>query len=150
MANHSWDFMQNSSSSVQDSWDELKHKLTCLRDKHVPTKTVGEKISWEDRGDFPASAELRTLIKEKNRAHKKWQAHLKWPDGDIFRRNYTRIRNKVVAKARREKRAFEREIALQSNKENAKLFWSLCNKRLKTSKGVAPLLKDPSDHRPLQ
>ena len=106
LANHSWQFMHNSSSSVQDSWDELKHTLTCLRDKHVSTKTVGEKILREDRGDFPASAELRNLIKEKNRAHKKWQAHLKWPDEDIFRRNFTRIRNKVVAKARREKRAF--------------------------------------------
>ena len=145
LRDHSWNFLQNPNSTAQEAWDELKHKLNGLRDKHVPTKTVGNKTEWEDRGDFPASAELRNLIKEKNRAHKKWQAHLKWPDEDIFRRNYTRIRNKVVAKAGREKRAFERKIAMNSNKENTKQFWALCNKRLKTSKGVAPLLKNPTD-----
>ena len=82
------------------------------------------------------------MIREKTKAHRKWIRRVNWPDGEELRQSFIRCRNKVTAISRREKRNFEKAIALRTSKEDTKPFWMLARKRLKTSKGVAPLLKD--------
>ena len=138
LAQHQWQTYED----VDLIWNEVKGKLLALRDRYVPTVHMGDRPSWEDKGDFPASPELREMIREKTKAHRKWIRRVNWPDGEELRQSFIRCRNKVTAISRREKRNFEKAIALRTSKEDTKPFWMLARKRLKTSKGVAPLLKD--------
>ena len=124
-------------------WGCIKSELTQLRDDHVPTCEVGSK-KVKFKGDFPLPVEVRNLIKEKRRAHRRWIQHANRPDVEIFRREYTRIRNSCTRAVRKAQRAFERDVAARSKKDN-KLFWGLTKKRLKTKVGIAPLRKDPQD-----
>ena len=74
-----------------------------------------------------------------------WTRRSRWGDAKEAREEYARLRNQTVWLSRKEKRQFERDIALRNSKEDVKPFWSLCNKRLKTRKGVAPLLRNSQD-----
>ena len=144
LAQKNWSFDGNT-NDIERSWNEFKKTVTDLRDKYVPQRRIGVMPSWDDKGDFPASSHLRDLIKKKTIAHRKWKRRVKWGDATAERLAYSRLRNKTVSVSRREKRSFERGIALRSGKDDIKPFWSLCRRRLKTKKGVAPLLKDTSD-----
>ena len=65
-------------------------------------------------------------------------------DKDAARLGYTKARNKAKALLRKSKRLFEKGIALQS-KSNPKAFWKHTSRKLKTKRGVAPLLADVKD-----
>ena len=58
LAQHQW----NLGSDVESIWGEIKGKLMALRDRYVPSVHMGDRPSWEDKGDFPASPELRDMI----------------------------------------------------------------------------------------
>ena len=122
-------------TNVEEMWGCIKSKLTQLRDDHVPTCEVGSK-KVQFKGDFPLPVEVRNLIKEKRRAHRRWIQHANRPDVEIFRREYTRIRNSCTRAVRKAQRAFERDVAARSKKDN-KVFWGLTKKRLKTKVGIA-------------
>ena len=126
---------------VEDMWNRIRSKLTELRDKHVPKSEVGgEKAKF--KGEFPLPQEVRTLIKEKKRAHRRWIQHSSRPDSEVFRQEYNRIRNKCTRAVRKAQRIFERDIALKAKKDN-KAFWGLTRRRLKTKVGISPLRSDP-------
>ena len=129
--------------SVEELWAEIKCKLTQLRDVHVPTTEVGGNKA-KFKGDFPLSREILSLIAEKKKAHRRWIQHTCREDAEIFRREYTRVRNKCTRAVRKAQRAYERDIALRSKKDN-KAFWGLSRKRLKTKVGIAPLREDPKN-----
>ena len=57
---------------------------------------------------------------------------------------YAKARNKVKETLRKERRAFEIDVALQS-KHNSKKFWAYSKKKLKTKTGIAPLRSDKDD-----
>ena len=75
---HRWTFSDgvNTDTPVNELWDEIKGKIMELSDKFVPSTTANSRVSWDDK-DFPASEDLRNLIKEKNRAHRAWKRRVK-------------------------------------------------------------------------
>ena len=144
LENHIWNF-DDYGSDVETIWSDIKEKILTLQDEYVPRRETGNRPSWEDKGDFPASPVLRDLIKRKNIAHRKVKRRARWPDAEGCRKVYAKLRNKVVKLSRQEKRQFEKNVAMKTRKEDVKPFWALCKRRLKTTKGVAPLLQYPDD-----
>ena len=86
--------------SVDEMWSCIKYKLTELRDVHVPTATIGSSKK-PFKGDFPLPQDVKTLINEKKKAHRRWINHAVRPDAEISRREYNRIRNKCTRAVRK-------------------------------------------------
>ena len=95
----------------------------------------------EKRGDIPISKPAKIAIKEKHKKHKLWISSLNAENKEQHRITYTKARNKVKQLLRKEKRAYERDIA-QKSKISPKTFWSHTRRKLKTRSGIAPLLAD--------
>jgi len=134
--------------SVNVIWNEFKNTLLSLRDRFVPLKEIG-KPSWKNKGDIPINKDLRQLIKEKKRLHRKWINSHSQPNGAKCRTEYNKVRNKVKLRMTQAKREFERNICYRSN-ENPKIFWSHVRSCLKTKSGVSPLLDSVTDKESLK
>ena len=130
--------------NIESLWKNLKHKLMEVRNKFVPKKCTPSTPSWKSKNQYPLSKITRKAIKEKNRLHRKWMSSTMEEEATKLRLDYSKVRNKVKALVRKDKRNFERGIALNA-KLKPKLFWAHIRKRLKTKVGVAPLLEDPED-----
>ena len=125
----------------------FKNKLHQLGDQHVPQSKVVEPL-WKIKGNVPISQQLRQLIKDKKRLHRRWIKSINNENEETDRQNYIRIRNDVKRLMTRTKRDYERKICTQS-KENPKRFWKHIRDNLKTKTGVYPLL-DSSELRHVQ
>ena len=128
-----------SKKSVNTMWNEFKNTLIQLRSLYVPVKKFGDQ-TWKEKGSIPISKDLRNLIKEKKRLHRKW---MKTRD-QRNRLNYTKVRNLVKRKINISKRNMERDICNRSE-ENPKVFWSYVQSHLKTRSGISPLLESVND-----
>ena len=119
-------------------WSNIKGKLTEVRGKFVP-QSNSTTPSWKSKYQYPLSKVTWTVIKEKNRLHRKWMSSR--PAGKCQQEwfQYARARNKVKTFVRKDKRRFERGIAKEGIVK-PKLFWSHARRKLKTKVGVAPLL----------
>ena len=133
---------------VNDCWAMLKTKLHHLRNQYVPQSKVGEP-SWRGKGRVPISKQLRQLIKEKKRLHRRWMKSINNGNEETDRQNYTRVRNNVNKLMTRTKREYERTICNQT-KENPKRFWKHIRDNMKTKTGVYPLLESTTDETSLK
>ena len=124
-------------------WDNIKGKLVQLRDKFVPQKNSSTTPSWRSKNQYPLSKATRAAIKEKNRLHRKWMSSTGF-DNQQNKLDYSKASNKVKSLVRKDKRSFERGIAMEG-KQKPKLFWNHTRRRLKTKVGVAPLLRNTED-----
>ena len=122
---------------------KLKCKLHTLRDQNVPQSKAGE-LPWRGKGDIPISQDLRQLIKDKKRFHRKWIKAITKEHENSARHQYNTIRNKVKRKMIQTKRAHKRRICSQST-TNPKRFWKHVRENLKTKSGIFPLLGTPND-----
>ena len=129
--------------NIDSMWKNLTKKVLEIRSKFVPKKREQSTPS-NSKNQYPLSKTTRDAIKEKNRLHRKWMVSSFEEDANERRLEYAKIRNKVKALVRKDKRKYEREIAMNA-KLKPKLFWAHTRKRLKTKNGVAPLLEDPDD-----
>ena len=137
------DFIQNANLlDVEGAWLKLKCKLHTLRDQNVPQSKAGE-LPWRGKGDIPISQDLRQLIKDKKRFHRKWIKAITKEHENSARHQYNTIRNKVKRKMIQTKRARDR-ICSQST-TNPKRFWKHVRENLKTKSGIFPLLGTPND-----
>ena len=137
-------FMENANSQNVEEMSSLKNKLKEMVEQFIPKVTTTGKPSWSDKGVFPVSEKSLDAIREKKRSHRKWIAALKNGDAENERLLYCKARGKVKTVLRKEKRNFEKGIALKA-KNNPKAFWSHARRKLKTKVGVAPLLSDPTN-----
>ena len=133
---------------VNESWVMFKNKLHQLRDQHVPQSKVVEPL-WKSKGNVPISQQLRQLIKDKKRLHRRWIKSINNENEETDRQNYIRIRNDVKRLMTRTKRDYERKICTQT-KENPKRFWKHIRGNLKTKTGVYPLLESATDETSLR
>ena len=131
----------NGERCIEEAWDSLKSELHRLRSQFVPKFTSSGKPTWSERGTFPVSKSTREAIQLKKKYHRLWISELGKGDAAFARLRFSQARNKVKECVRRDKRNFERNIALQS-KKNPKAFWSHARRKLKTKRGVAPLFFD--------
>ena len=127
--------------NIEESWNSLKTELHRLRSQFVPKFTSSGRPSWNDRGTVPVSKSTREAIQLKKKFHRLWIAELGKEDAGIARLRFNQARNKVKQCVRRDKRRFEKDIAMQS-KKNPKAFWCHTRRKLKTKRGVAPLFED--------
>ena len=138
------EFIQNANLyDVEGAWLKLKSKLHALRDEHVPQSKIGE-LSWKGKGDIPISQELRQLIKDKRRFHRKWIKSINNTHERVARHQFNSTRNKVKKMMTQTKRSYERRICSQS-KNNPKRFWKHIRDNLKTKSGIYPLLESVND-----
>ena len=122
---------------------------TCfLRDRHVPRSKKG-KPPWKSKGSIPISVELRQLIKDKKRLHRRWIKAIETEDKTSTRQSYIRTRNRVNSLMVQTKRQYERSICNQS-KRNPKIFWKHIRRKLKSKTGVSPLLETANDEKSLK
>ena len=133
--------IENAEQSIEESWSSLKTELHRLRGKYIPRFTPSGKPTWNERGTFPVSKSTREAIQLKKKYHRLWISEQGTGDAAIARLRFCQSRNKVKQCVRRDKRNFERGIAMQS-KKNPKAFWSHARRKLKTKRGVAPLFVD--------
>ena len=134
--------IRNSARSIDESWNSLKSELHRLRSDFVPKFTSSGKPTWNEKGTFPVSKSTRAAIKMKRKYHRTWITELKnGNEATLARLRYNQARNKVKQCVRRDKRDFERNIAVHA-KEKPKAFWSHARRKLKTKHGIAPLLAD--------
>ena len=131
----------NAERGIEESWFSLKTELHRLRSQYVPKFTSSGKPTWNEKGTFPVSKSTREAIQLKKKHHRLWISELEKGDAAVARLRFTQARNKVKECVRRDKRTFERSIAMQS-KKNPKAFWSHARRKLKTKRGIAPLLLD--------
>ena len=131
-------------STIEEIWSSLKDKLLDLTSQFIPKRTVSGTPAWKEKGTFPISKPTRDAIQLKNKTHRQWMSALNRDDSESARLLYTRARNKVKSFIRRDKRLFEKGIAMKS-KTNPKSFWSHARRKLKTKPGVAPLLEKVQD-----
>ena len=134
--------LENEKNS-EELWGLLKSKLLELRNKYVP-KQQSTKPSWKDIGGFPIDKTLKEAIRQKHSSHRHWISAIGRAHAGNSRLKYARARNKVTKLMRQAKRKFESNIARDS-KTNPKAFWSHVRSKLKTKRGVAPLLENPKD-----
>ena len=135
-------FIQKANNTnVEESWKDLKANLLALRNKYVPRK---QEEFWKNKGEFPASYELRRLIKHKRRAHRKWIKSRNKEYENKERKRYNKIRNQVTKSIVKAKKDYERSICSQSN-NNPKIFWKYIRDNLRTKTGIHPLLQSPKD-----
>ena len=141
--NWSIDILQRSVElSVKESWDLFKSKLIELRNLYVPiSKNTSD---FPKKGKIPLSQNIRDIVKEKARKHRKWIKSLNHDNERRCRQEYVTIRNKVTKALTRSKRDYEKNISNQSNR-NPKRFWKYIRSNLKTKSGIHPLLKVPND-----
>ena len=125
-------------------WKSLKTKVLELRNQFVPLGRATDKPKWKTKGSIPVGKEVREAIKDKEKSHRTWMRANKRGSNDALRHKYTQARNKVNNLLRKEKRRFERDIALKA-KSNPKAFWTHARRYLKTKSGIAPLLEDPKN-----
>ena len=134
---------------IEENWIRLKSKLNELKDKFVPKQVISSKPSWKHKGSFPISKKTKLTIVSKKRLHRKWMSAKCQAESEVARVNYARTSNKVKQLIRRDKRIFEKGIALEA-KKNPKKFWSHARRKLKTKSGIAPLLDNPGDKESLR
>ena len=123
---------------VEENWFILKTKLLKLRDDFIPLNKAPTKPTWKEKGAIPISAPTQQAIRSKKRAHRRWISAKQRGESDVARAIYSKERNKVKKLLRREKRKFEKGIAMLA-KKNPKMFWSHTRRKLKTKCGVGPL-----------
>ena len=128
----------------EDLWKLLKSKILELRNQFVPRGTPNGKPNWRTKGSVPVDTAIRDAIRDKEKSHRIWMRTKKSGPNDTLRLDYTKARNKVNTLLRKNKRRFEREIALKA-KSNPKAFWMHTRRYMKTKTGIAPLLSDPKD-----
>ena len=97
---------------------------------------VGEP-PWKSKGNVPISQQLRQLIKDKNRFHRRWVKSINNENDEQNSSNYIRVQNYVTRLMTRTKRDYKRKICTQT-KENPR-------DNLKTKAGVYPLLESATD-----
>ena len=130
----------------EELWILFKTKLLDLRNKFVPLGKGNENPTWKTKSSIPIDEKVRKAIKEKEKAHRSWIKSKKSDEASYLalRHQFTKARNKVNTLLRKEKRKFEREIALKA-KSNPKAFWIHTRRSLKSKSGIAPLLNDPNN-----
>ena len=126
--------------SVDNLWNEVKDMLLFLRDQYVPKKTSGIP-TWRKKGNMPIKVEIRNMIKEKKRLHRRWIRSKNEARREDLRKQYVNVRNKLKKNMTNAKIAYEKKVCEQS-KENPKVFWSHLRNSLKTKTSVSPLLDD--------
>ena len=81
--------------------------------------------------------------------HRQWMSARRNGEADFACHLYNKARNKLKSMLRRDKRLFEKRIAMES-KSNPKAFWSHTLRKLKTKSGVASLLENEKDNNSLK
>ena len=143
------EFIQNVNLlDVEGAWLKLKCKLHTLRDQNVPQSKVGE-LPWKGKGDIPISRDLRQLIKDKKRLHRKWIKAITKEHENAARHRFNTMRNKVKRMMIQTKRAHERRICSRST-NNPKIFWKHVRDNLKAKSGISPLLESANDERSIK
>ena len=130
--------------TVEELWTEMKNTINDLKNDFVPKKKVDGKPKWKEKGSIPISKSLRNAIRDKKTSHRHWSSAKRHGEAVEKRKIYAKANNKVKRLMRKAKRSFERDVALKS-KSNPKAFWSFIRSKLKTKKGVGPLLSNPDD-----
>ena len=135
--------------SIEENWSLLKSKLLELRDKFIPIKRSSTKPSWKKNSSIPISKPAQQAIVSKRKAYRQWMSAVRRGESDVARVCYTKASNKVKKLLRRDKKQFEKGIAMEA-KKNPKAFWSHTRRKLKTKCGIAPLLEKVSDENSLR
>ena len=146
LENNHWaeTFMQTEGiRSIEENWSDFKNILLQLRDQFVPLKDNSEP-SWKSKGNVPIKEDVRKLIKEKKKLHRKWIRSHNKPDFNSNRSKYNKVRNKVKKLMDKAKWNYERDIC-NNSKRNPKAFWKHVRGQLKSKTGIAPLLSDLKD-----
>ena len=114
--------------NVQDSWDQLSHKLADAMRNHIPTKEMRldrkQRPLWMNK-----TVSSKVTIKQKA-----WRTY-------VVARNphnrciYARANNQVRWESRKARKNFEKNIAHEA-KSNPKAFWAYIKSRLKTRDGT--------------
>ena len=95
----------------------FKNKLH-LQDHHVPQSKAGE-TPWKSKGNIPISPQLRQLIKDKKRLHRRWIKSINNENEETDRQNFIRVRKDAKRWMTRTQRDYEQRICTQ-RKENPK------------------------------
>ena len=141
--------IETKEKTCDELWNTLKSKLHYLRNQYTPKFKTSGKPTWSDKGTFPISRSTREAIQCKKKTYRQWMTSIKNGEDKNARLKYTRARNRVNRAVRQDKRRFEKNIAAKS-KSNPKLFWSQARRKLKTKRGVCPLLEDVSNKNSLK
>ena len=141
--------IETKEKTCDELWNTLKSKLHYLRNQYTPKFKTSGKPTWSDKGTFPISRSTREAIQCKKKTYRQWMTSIKNGEDKHARLKYTRARNRVNRAVRQDKRRFEKNIAAKS-KSNPKLFWSQARRKLKTKRGVCPLLEDVSNKNSLK
>ena len=122
-SNWSEDFDKNmESKSIEDIWLELKTKIIELRDKHIPLRKAAANPTWSKKSSIPLSNTTIDAIKMKKKTHRQWMEKKDKNSSDEAYIKYKKARNKVKTYLRRDKKCFEKSIAIDA-KRNPKRFW---------------------------
>ena len=110
------------SGEVEEDWVNLKQIILEARDQFVPKRLVGKR-TW--KGEFPPEADTFRLLKEKDKAYRKWLHNHNTEQGPQLRVKYNRLRNKVRDHTRKLRKDYEISIAGKAKAGNLKPFFSL-------------------------
>ena len=146
LQNSNWSSMftemiKTSDKTTDELWNIMKSKLHYLRNKYIRMFKNSGKPTWSEKGTFPISKNTYEAIRNKKKTHRQWMLALKNGDENFARLQYTKARNRASRAIRLDKRNFEKGIAFKC-KRNPKLFWSHARRKLKTKRGISPLLQD--------
>ena len=138
LANYDWAHEYTESPkerTVEEMWDLMKSKLLYLRNQFIPKQT---NPSWKDKGTYPISKSTRQAMLKKNKTHRQWMAARRQDEADNARHQYTKARNKL-------KSMLQGCSKKQSQRSQKQTLKSHTRRKLKTQRGVAPLMENEKD-----
>ncbi len=141
------DWMERLDPNCEDpdkKWKIFKDLLDSAKTKNVPHKNV-DPAAKKRRTGAPVD---RHIIKASRKKNRTWTRYMETRD-PAKHREFTKQRNKVKQMTRKLQREVEKKIS-RNAKANQKQFWSYIKKRLKTTSGIADLVKSkPGDEEQL-
>ena len=91
------------SADEEAMWQNIKNKLTEVRDKFVPQSNIAGTPSWKSKYQYPLSRVTRNAINVKNRLYRKWIKSSGEERTTQIWIEYAKARNKVNSLVRKEK-----------------------------------------------
>lgn len=129
-----WENHLGKHENTDTAWTRFREKIEEIIEKHVPLSKTGGQFS------VPLDKETLSLIKEKTRLNRKF---INTKD-EKTRKEYNRVRNKVVKAVRNRRKVYEKQLARDA-KENPKRVWKYINLKSKTKQGISDLCRDQSN-----
>ena len=115
-------------------WTIFTEVLAKAQEAHIPYKDIGQQC--KRRRGPPIDKQTYEAAKKKHRA---WQRYMETGSTEKYK-EFTRHRNKVRKMTRKLERDLEKSIC-QDAKSNPKRFWNFIKGKLKTTSGVADLVR---------